>query len=205
MRVHANLETKKITTTITTLKKNDVKVGKGQQNYAGNKTYQKLISMHKKEFVLAQNKSEKDAIVMKIYNEITNVATPPGRFVARNSNGTYTVIAKSAALQKIKRCLNENQAVVREHLALRGLLPQKTKTKLMRAKSTTKKIIAPPGVALKARGISRQKSKVGTITRQDYVKLHAALEHIDFLKMIEPKKNERERKMKSKHPEKKYF
>ena len=112
------------------INRNDVKIGGGNQKYPGNLRYTSLISSHKIQFVMAQNdKSKRNSIINNVYNQITTQCTPPGRFVAKNKDGSYTVKSKEDALVKIKKALSENNATVRAHLELRGKLPAPVRTK----------------------------------------------------------------------------
>jgi hypothetical protein len=68
-----------------------------------------------------------------------------GRFVEKNKDGSYTVKSDDVAHQKIKKALSENNATVKAHLEMRGILPSKGKIRKIRletakVKSTSKRI-----------------------------------------------------------------
>lgn len=100
---------------------NDIKPGAGNCRHHGNKHYGSLVDRNKKAFVLADAKG-KDKVVKKIYNEIQQMK-PPGRFLEKSKDGSYTVKDKDAALKKIKRALSENNKVMIENMRNKGQMP----------------------------------------------------------------------------------
>jgi hypothetical protein len=139
---------------------NDFKLGRGNQRHPGNKKCQALISTYKKEFVMAQNdRAKRDAIIHIVYKQITVVGK--GRFVEKNEDGSYTVKSKDVAHQKIKKALSENNATVKAHLEMRGMLP---------SKGGKRKIGLD---AAKAKGTSTR------ITKVDWLKFSGVISSID--------------------------
>jgi len=110
------------TNIVVTPEKNDVKSGAGVHSHHGNKFYHKLIKEKKKDFVLSlKNTKAKDAIAREVYNTI-NKLKPPGRFLQKNRDGTFTIKSKQYALVKIKKALGENSAQIEAYFRNRGLL-----------------------------------------------------------------------------------
>lgn len=108
---------------VTTPLKNDIKSGAGVHSHPGNKFYLQLIKEKKKPFVLAlKDTKKKDAIVRQVYDTISKL-NPPGRFLQKNRDGTYTIRSKQYASAKIKKALGENSAQIESFFRTRGLLP----------------------------------------------------------------------------------
>lgn len=104
--------------------KNDIKSGAGVHSHPGNKFYLQLIKEKKKPFVLAlKDTKKKDAIVRQVYDTISKLK-PPGRFLQKNRDGTFTIRSKQYALAKIKKALGENSAQIESFFRTRGLLPE---------------------------------------------------------------------------------
>ena len=159
--------------TIIILNINDVKIGGGNRTHPGNIRYNNLISTHKKEFVIARVKKDRkkvDSILNTIYKQITTQCTPPGRFVAKNQDGSYIVKGKEFALGKMKKALGENNAVIRDHLKLRGVLPDS---------STPIRILGEHQISKRA------------ITRQDLLKLHYEIGQIDESKIKQIRRHQK--------------
>ena len=104
---------------------NDIKPGAGNSRHHGNRYYANLVDRNKKAFVLADPKG-KDQVVKKIYNEIQQME-PPGRFLEKSKDGSYSVKDKDAALKKVKRALSENNKVMIENMRNNGQMPCPTK------------------------------------------------------------------------------
>ena len=99
---------------------NDVKPGGGSHKHPGNRYYSELISKKKVAFVMARDDHKKrDEIVLSIYDDMLRLS-PPGRFLNKNSDGSYSVKSKKSALTKIKTALSENNSKIIEHLKIRG-------------------------------------------------------------------------------------
>ena len=183
---------------------NDVKTGRGNHRHPGTIKCNKLISTYKTQFVMAHNdKAKRDTIIKNVYKHITTVGNPPGRFVEKHGDGSYTIKSKDFALQKIKKALSENSGKVKAYLELRGKLPPKDsigskkgystdkvkRGKLERIKSK-KTIVLQEGSTLRVRTLIRQKSKT-MITREDLFKLCSEISRIDKSKIKQIKRHHR--------------
>lgn len=118
------MSTTKTTNTniVVTPLKNDIKSGAGVHSHSGNKYYLKLIKDNKKPFVLAlRDTKKKGLIVREVYNTI-NKLKPPGRFLQKNRDGTFTIKNEQYALAKIRKALGENSAQIEAYFRNRGLL-----------------------------------------------------------------------------------
>ena len=145
--------------------KTDIKSGGGNHNHPGNKVYNSLVSTKRKAFVLAyKDEKAKNAIVQSIYDAIRK-QSPPGRFLKKNKDGSYSINSKEDALKKIKKSLNENKAKIEEYFRLRGQFPPPVKAS---TKLTTK--------ATSRLEKGRKKEK---ITSSDWHKLSAAINNLD--------------------------
>ena len=91
--------------------------------------------------------------------------SPPGRFLKKNKDGSYSVNSKEDALKKIKKALNENKAKIEEYFRLRGQFPPPVKASTKLATKATSK-----------REQGRKKEK---ITSSDWHKLSAAINKLD--------------------------
>ena len=186
---------------LNSLNPNDVKIGSGNQKYPGNVTYLNLISNNKKKFVLAQNdKTQKNAIVHSIYEQITSRSTPHGRFVAKNEDGSYTVKSKDVALQKIKKALNENNATVKAYLERRGMLPDTSSPAIQNKCSAgrgDRKVNNQDKETRVGSSLNTRKMLcpgMGTkFTRQDMLTLYSAISQIDESKIKQIKRHQKER------------
>jgi hypothetical protein len=101
----------------------DIKAGGGNHNHPGNNFYNTLVSTRRKTFVLAhKDKQVKHAIIQSIYKTVRE-QSPPGRFLGKNKDGSYSVKSKEDACKKIRKALNENKAKIEEYFRLRGQFP----------------------------------------------------------------------------------
>ena len=99
---------------------NDVKPGGGaHKNQKGNQYYLDLVKAKKMAFVEAHdNMKLKDDIAKSIYHSMLRL-NPPGRFLVKNVDGSYSVKDKKSALTKIKTALNENSPKIIDYLKKR--------------------------------------------------------------------------------------
>ena len=101
---------------------NDVKPGGGSHKHPGNRHYSDLVSKKKVAFVMARHDTRKrDEIVRSIYDSMLGMS-PPGRFLEKNADGSYSIKDREKALIKIKTALSENNSKIIEHLQMRGKL-----------------------------------------------------------------------------------
>jgi hypothetical protein len=102
--------------------KTDVKPT-GNYNNPGNKLYTDLVKNKRKAFILAYKDTQtKNAILQSIYDAVRK-QSPPGRFLKKDKDGSYSVTSKEHAFKKIKKALNENKAKIEEYFRLRGQFP----------------------------------------------------------------------------------
>ena len=80
--------------------KNDILPGRGKSRHTGNQHYAILVDRNKEAFVLANNnKGKEDVTVENIKKEIRKM-TPPGRFLEKAIDGSFTVKAPDAIKKK---------------------------------------------------------------------------------------------------------
>lgn len=90
---------------------NDVLFGKGHvsQTHPGNRHYRNIIVSKKRLYVRTKKHREKDAIARQVLREI-QMLDPPGRFMARNKDGMWSIQSEAMAISKIKQALRENNS-----------------------------------------------------------------------------------------------
>jgi hypothetical protein len=117
---------------------NDVKPGGGaHKNQHGNKHYHDLVSAKKVAYVQARDDvKRKDAIAQSIYDSMLRL-DPPGRFLTKNADGSYSIKDKKSALTKIKTALIQNSPKIIDYLKQRGKWKDSGR-KVSQAKSITK-------------------------------------------------------------------
>lgn len=112
----------------------------GNSRHSGNKVYSELIKDKKKAFVLASMRKDtktKDDIVQSIYDGVSR-QSPPGRFLGKNKDGSYSIKSKKEAIAKIKKALNENRKTIESFFKFRGQEPASaTKKKVKTTKSAS--------------------------------------------------------------------
>jgi hypothetical protein len=107
----------------------DIKAGGGNHSHPGNKFYNKLVSTRRTTFVLAhKDMHTKNSIIQSIYKTVRD-QSPPGRFLEKNKDGSYSIKSKEDACKKIKKALTENKAKIEEYFRLRGQFPPPTAIK----------------------------------------------------------------------------
>lgn len=112
----------------------------GNLKNPGNKLYTDLIKDKKKAFVFANMHNDtktKHAIVQSIYETIRK-QSPSGRFLGKNTDGSFSIKSKNDAISKIKKALNENKKTIENYFRFRGqgLVAQGTKPTSATTKST---------------------------------------------------------------------
>ena len=101
----------------------DIKSGGGNHSNPGNKLYTKLVSEKRKDFVLAHKDTQtKNSIAQSIYDQVRK-QSPPGRFLEKKPDGSYSVKSREGSLKKIKKALNGNKAQIEQYFRLRGQFP----------------------------------------------------------------------------------
>ena len=104
----------------------DVKPGNFKS--PGNKLYTDLIKKNKKAFVFAnmhKDNKTKHVIVQSIY-ECIRKQSPPGRFLMKNADGSFSIKSEENAIRKIKKALSENKNTIESHFRFRGQAPAQT-------------------------------------------------------------------------------
>ena len=105
--------------------KTDVKSGSKTYHRPGNRLYYKLVMNKRRAFILAhENEHMKQAVVQYIYETIQN-QSPPGRFLRRETDGSYSIKSKEETFQKIEEALNENKEQIEAYYRRLGQIPQK--------------------------------------------------------------------------------
>jgi hypothetical protein len=105
--------------------KTDIKSGGGNHKHPGNQIYNQLVTSKRKSFILAhRDEHTKHTIVQYIYETIRK-QSPPGRFLQKQTDGSYSIKSKEEAVKKIIKALNENRARIVEYFKLRNQWPPK--------------------------------------------------------------------------------
>ena len=152
--------------------KTDVKPTGNYKN-PGNKLYTDLIKNKRKAFVLAhmhKDTQTKNAVVQSIYDAVRK-QSPPGQFLGKSKDGTYSVQSKENSFKKIKKALNENRASIVRYFELRGqgVIPKPDSGAL---KQRSVELETPSQVASP---LHKKSSKTETVAKEDWLKLHDML------------------------------
>jgi hypothetical protein len=100
----------KLTSTFTP-NQNDVLAGRGcgSQLYPGNVTFRHSVKKRKQQYALLKGNKQKNELAVAVYQEIQTL-DPPGRFLSKSSDGSWTVQDEKAVMVKIKQALRERSA-----------------------------------------------------------------------------------------------
>ena len=138
----------------------DIKPGNSKN--PGNKLYTDLIKDKKKAFVFANMHNDtktKDAIVQSIYETIRK-QSPSGRFLGKNTDGSFSIKSKEDAIRKIKKALNENKKTIENYFRFRGQGPAQGTNPTSATTKSTK--VDPLSKATSDRKIKRTISLLAT-------------------------------------------
>jgi len=146
----------------------------------GNKVYIDLVKKNRKAFVYAhmtKDMQTKDSIVKSIYARIAK-QSPPGRFLEKSKDGSYSVKSKEDSFKKIKKALNENKRTIEDYFRLRGHLlpldkgPTIRKMHVMQSETANdvitpqKTVLSPKNTnVLTSKKILKQKTKLESTTK----------------------------------------
>ena len=161
----------------------DIKSGGGNHNHPGNsKVYLKLVATNRKSNVLAHKDIQtKNEIELSIYEAIRK-QSPPGRFLEKNKDGSYSVRSKENACKKIKKALKENKATIEKYFQLRGLFPPPTEHAAKQNAPTKvpySEVPSENGKCRKRPTSEIKKTQTDFATSSDWLKLVGAKNHID--------------------------
>lgn len=97
--------------------------------------------------MIASEAKNGEGIVREVYDEIQKL-DPRGRFLSRNSDGSYFEQDKKEAYKKIRRALRTNYSTIRSRLQIRGKLNfsghESTKRESSRRATSIKQITRLP-------------------------------------------------------------
>jgi hypothetical protein len=90
---------------------NDILAGRGcgSQLYPGNVTFRHIVKKRKQQYALLKGNRQKYELAMAVYQEIQTL-DPPGRFLSKSSDGSWTLQDEKAIMIKIKQALRERSA-----------------------------------------------------------------------------------------------
>ena len=97
-----------ITSTFTLPNQNDVLAGRGcgAQLHPGNVAFRHIVKEKKQQYALLKGNKQKSELAWTVFQEI-QALNPPGRFLSKCSNGSWTIQDQKAVMVKIKQALRE--------------------------------------------------------------------------------------------------
>jgi hypothetical protein len=86
----------------------DVLKGRGVpiQNHPGNRYLRKVVADRNPQYTLMSKSADKEAVAIQVLKAIQD-QTPPGRFLEKKEDGSYSLIDQRAALAKIKQAFRD--------------------------------------------------------------------------------------------------
>jgi hypothetical protein len=87
---------------------NDVLTGRGygSQLYPGNVTFRHSVNKRKQQYAFLKGNKQKNELARAVCQEIQSL-DPPGRFLSKSTDGSWTIQDEKAVMVKIKQALRE--------------------------------------------------------------------------------------------------